>query len=356
MSDTKFLKTEQKNEHIQHTNFDMSHKIMQTLNLGELKITQLEPILPTDSAELRVNDEIICQPFENPAFSHFKLCHKTFYWPNTVLWKYWDNFITEKPDFTWTSSAIQQYIESEQPYTPPYFTWSQILPIVAFARGYVKNLRFAYYPIQDTSSSLYLKRSQGSETVCVTDLCNMGKRPTNTPDTRTEDYPRVFYNPGYSEVFDNTGFDTTKVDSNFTQGSLFASSFYNHLQSGLSTVLWSDSTHLTSNDFDKLRLCIIFDIDRYKQYDFEVLSEEVDGVEMSYLNATPVNGPTITLQPNSDSSSVVLTATDTQTMQINKFYCIPLPAGFECSQYRMSIVSYLWYLCNNAVKFCIIII
>ena len=168
-----FLKTEQKNEKIQHTNFDLSHKFQNTYNLGELKVSQQEIILPSDSAELRTNDEIICQPMDNPSFSKYKLCHKTFYMPFTNLWKYWDNFITEKPDFTWTSSAIQQFIEQEQPYTPPYYTWNQILPIIAFARGFVGEILIGYYPIQNAPSDKYLKRSVATAEICVTDLCNM---------------------------------------------------------------------------------------------------------------------------------------------------------------------------------------
>lgn len=354
MPDLKFLKTEQKNEHIQHTNFDMSHKIMQTLNLGELKVTQLEPILPSDSAELRVNDEIICQPLENPAFSHFKLCHKTFYWPNTVLWKYWDNFITEKPDFTWTSSAIQSYIESEQPYTPPYFTWAQILPLVAFARGYVSDIRFGYYPIQDTSNpsnSPHLIRSQGNDTVVVSDLCNMGTRPTNTTDSITTNTPRVFTNFNALEAFDSNGDDTTRYNSSYAQGSLFATSFYNHINGGVN-VSWTDGQPLTTSDFDKLRCCLLFKVDRYKQFQFEVNNESVDGVEVSYLKATPTNNLSYTINPSEAACSIALAYNDVQTMvtSSNHYVCIPLPAGFECSQYRMTMLSYLWYLCNNAVK------
>ena len=67
--------------------------------------------------------------------------------PNCNLWKYWDRFITEKPDFTWTSSAIQQFIENEQPFTPPYFTWYDILPIIAFARGFYKGVNLCMCPI-----------------------------------------------------------------------------------------------------------------------------------------------------------------------------------------------------------------
>ena len=135
MAKTEFLKTEQKNEHIQFTNFDMSHKNLFTTNLGQILPTMYEPILPNDSADYSANDEIICQALENPSFSKFKLCHKSFYMPNTVLWKYWDRFITNKPDYTWTNSSIQDYIDNTQPYTPPYFTFKHILPMVSFARG-----------------------------------------------------------------------------------------------------------------------------------------------------------------------------------------------------------------------------
>lgn len=358
MSDTKFLKTEQKNEHIQHTNFDMSHKIMQTLNLGELKVTQMEPILPSDSAELRVNDEIICQPLENPAFSKFKLCHKTFYWPNTVLWKYWDNFITEKPDFTWTSSAIQSYIESEQPYTPPYFTWNEILPLVAFARGYVSNMFFAYYPIQDTSSDKYLKRTLSGETVCVTDLCNMGNRPTNTPDTYTANYPRVF-RPSSNVIafkpFDSQGDDLTLPIYGNSEGSYMADAFRSHLGSGISAT-WSDGSSVSSNDMDKMRVCLCFSVNRYKQYQFECRNSDVHGIDFTYLHAEDLNPngslPAQAIFSDNKHSCARVFFDDGSSMPYldQPFFCLPLPAGYECSQYRMSVLSYLWYLCNNAVK------
>ena len=40
MASTEFLRTEQKNEKIMHTNFDLSHKNMNTYNLGEIKVSQ----------------------------------------------------------------------------------------------------------------------------------------------------------------------------------------------------------------------------------------------------------------------------------------------------------------------------
>ena len=49
MANNEFLKTEQKNDHIQFTNFDMGHWFQTTFNLGEVKPTQVEPILPNDS-------------------------------------------------------------------------------------------------------------------------------------------------------------------------------------------------------------------------------------------------------------------------------------------------------------------
>lgn len=37
-------------------------------------------------------------------------------------------------------------------------------------------------------------------------------------------------------------------------------------------------------------------------------------------------------------------------LPISGCFALPLPAGFESAQYNMSVLSYLWYLCNNAVK------
>lgn len=351
MPDLQFLRTEQKNERIQHSNLDMSHKNLNSYNLGELKVSQNEPILPTDSAELRVNDEIICQPLENPAFSKYKLCHKTFYMPYCNLWKYWNNFITEKPDFTWTNSAIQQFIESNQPYTPPYFTWSDILPIIAFARGFIKNAKIVAYPVMDSSSDDFLYMDFANTKIVFQDLNNMGTNPSTAfGDTSYSRVGlRVLSDTNWN-LFDNNGDDLTIPSLSDTEGSYFSTQLLASLSSNLRVKKSSNDSYIDQSFASKLRFAITFDITQEKSCDISVLNTSINDQDFYYLHIDNVTvSNTVSLSTVGVNRNVYVLPITGSSSQSNK-WILPLPAGFECSQYRMSMLSYLWYLCNNAVK------
>lgn len=346
MSSTEFLRTEQKNEQIMHTNYDFTHKNMNTYNLGEIKVSQYEPILPSDSAELKVNDEIICQALENPAFSHFKLCHKTVYMPNCNLWKYWDRFITEKPDFTWTSSAIQQFIENEQPYTPPYFTWMDILPLVAFARGHFSGVNLCMCPIQDRSSSPYIKVGNYN----IYDVLNHGSQFTQNGVLQPSP---VFINLG--ALFSGQSDQSADYDS--TTGQTFIEHAFENFtnDSVYSSFVWSDTNQRPQySDINKFRFYIAFKPTDLQKFSLSVVEKRVfhdtnSFVDFSILNAETINYDITGYFPRelsipSNCSANIL------PFSVTGCSVLPLPAGYEAAQYNMSILSYLWYLCNNAVK------
>lgn len=352
--DKKFLRTEQKNEHIMHTNYDMSHKNQNTYNLGEIKVSQYEPILPSDSAELRTNDEIICQPLENPAFSNYKLCHKTFYMPNTNLWKYWDNFITEKPDYTWTSSSIQQFIEENQPYTPPYFTWTDILPIVAFARGYVSDIRFAIYPIQDDQYQPYvIEQFNDGRTMFYTDLLNMGQNPVGDSFSSITN-PRVIEDAEFWDVFGGSeqSLDATRplstgevpLESNLKSFLARASdpAIHNNI------FVWSNNETLDQADINQFRVVVTFSIKSRQSMQFDPFEYEVNGQYFTALKGEEISTYAQDVSPS--YNGVKRVSRTVNTFGSGLFYCLPLPAAYESSQYRMSSLMYLWYLCRNACK------
>lgn len=357
--DIKFLKTDQKNEKILHTNFDLSHKNQNTYNLGELKVSQLEPILPSDSAELRVNDEVICQPLENPAFSHYKLCHKTFYMPNCNLWKYWDRFITEKPDFTWTSSNIQTFIESEQPYTPPYFTWNDILPIVAFARGFIADPYIGWYPIQDSNSDPSIVYNVSGNKLQITDLCNMGKCPVTSDDYSMINVPRVCFDPNRVNAFDtqnsivdlDTTFPRTDVLSNSCAMEYHFNDWLGDASSGTRFYNWSNGNNISLTDKDKFRFGVLFNVTRRQNYTYQVYKNNINGQVFSGIQLTNHQniGTNEFFQGYYDGVYPSRPGSDPNNNVVTYFF-LPLPAGYECSQYRMSMIMYLWYLCKNATK------
>jgi len=352
MASTEFLRTEQKNEKIMHTNFDLSHKNMNTYNLGEIKVSQYEPILPSDSAELKVNDEVICQALENPAFSHFKLCHKTVYLPNCNLWKYWDRFITEKPDFTWTSSAIQQFIENEQPYTPPYFTWQDILPIISFARGYFRGINLCMCPIQDRSTDPYVVDTLNKFNYY--DVLNHGQ--TFFYNDTTNQKP-CFINLG--GFFDDNFLDETANYNQNSNETFIETAFNSFVESDISSQYfrWSNNNRdLRPSDINKFRFWIAF-----QPTDLQTFSPSIEEkrifhdthsyVDFSVLRLTKVDYQEETYSP------MDLPMFDTPTVELRPILttalgvvALPLPAGYEAAQYNMSVVSYLWYLCNNALK------
>lgn len=373
MASNEFLKTEQKNEHIQFTNFDMAHWFQTTFNLGEVKPTQVEPILPNDSANLSINDEIICQALENPSFSNFKLCHKSFYMPNCNLWKYWDQFITNKPSYTWTNSAIQDFIDNTKPYTPPYFTWNQILPIIAFARGYCGSLNIGMSITADSPSSsatsvpLIYRETSDFKYIAITDLQNSHRSITVNDDTTGSyrDILRLLMVP--STEVNNMTYDVTSLfDSNGFQlsNSKIDTDWNNFSNTGKLSLDYGVSTPLTSSQETWLKTaarpylyfrpsiqkCQHFSIVK-KEYklgnneiiDFNVLDINRDlynnFVSCPYGDVVPVN-PTYIPYKIDDFN---LAADD-------HVVCLPLPTAFEAAQYNMSPLAYLWYLCNNALK------
>ena len=361
MAKTEFLKTEQKNEHIQFTNFDMSHKNLFTTNLGQILPTMYEPILPNDSADYSANDEIICQALENPSFSKFKLCHKSFYMPNTVLWKYWDRFITNKPDYTWTNSAIQDYIDNTQPYTPPYFTYKHILPIIAFARGYVNSMVIGFCPEIDSSTSKYLVyNTSDNKKVALFDLFNCYGDFTGSVDETTDKKNFVLISDSTLNTlhYDITGF----YDSNdVAQNKIILDTLLNaNVNSFWSHITYQDGSALSTSDKTKLKRSIrpylCFGVTQQKHYDFTIEGKIVlnGAATVKHLKITDLNSPSTIRTFIGDATAIDAytsqSLTAIETLKQQGLTCLPLPSAFEASQYNLTPLAYLWYLCKNATK------
>lgn len=362
MPSNEFLRTEQKNDRINFTNFDMSYKNLLTLNLGQLLPSHYEPILPRDSAKLRVSDEVICQALENPAFSHFKLCHKSFYFPNTNLWKYWDQFITNKPSFTWTNSAIQQYIDTVQPFTPPYFSFNDILPIVAFARGYISKFAIVLCPTQDAYNSPYAYyNTSDSKRVIIPDQQNC---PNVFGSLATSVFKKPFFYDlcnflpnGYK--LDLTGFYNS---ADFQQQEILIDKLISQQQVSPRNINMSDGS--------------IIDWRYWRPYLFFKLSSTKNLGITYQKKVVKINNPNV-LTPYKESTEVIhlkfddsfyttdnllggsefyvpgtssLSENDLAALQGNGYMALPLPTSFEASQYNMTSMAYLHYLCQGATK------
>ena len=344
MASTEFLKTEQKNEHIQFTNFEFTHKNLNTYNLGEIKVSYYEPIFPRDSAQARVNDEVICQALENPAFSHFKLCHKSVYMPNCNLWKYFNNFITNKPDFTWTNSNIQKFIDDNQPYTPPYFTYRDILPIIAFARGFHGKLYYGFSIRQDSSTSKKI-RLISDPSITFADVLN-----SRHDEVGTQFHLLCPYANMQNTQKDLTGFYdwNDQLQNNIVLDYLLGT-----LPAVLRTKFeYSDGTSISVTESQEICRNLIpficFDIANSVQ---SVTSLESRPVSTAFTNSDQIyfkfdqftNG----ISSNIPGDSLLY---DENGTLLKDVFCLPLPAAYESAQYRMTPLAYLWYLCNNACK------
>ena len=361
MAKTEFLKTEQKNEHIQFTNFDMSHKNLFTTNLGQILPTMYEPILPNDSADYSANDEIICQALENPSFSKFKLCHKSFYMPNTVLWKYWDRFITNKPDYTWTNSSIQDYIDNTQPYTPPYFTFKHILPMVSFARGYITGatIGFSIQIDKPGSSHGFYYLTSDNKKVSIFDILNCYGNFSGSVDQTSDKKCFILLSDlsFATTLYDITGY----YDSNGTYKTkmIIDSALENAYSNLLGRIYHEDSnTVLTAAEKQglkwKLRPFLVFACDAFKHFDYSIEKKKYNIADISHLKVTDLNESRTSLNYIGDcaalASGSAISLADVDTLKANGYTCLPIPPAYEASQYNMTPLAYLWYLCRNATK------
>ena len=155
-------------------------------------------------------------------------------------------------------------------------------------------------------------------------------------------------------VFDDENLDRT-ANYDFTN-TYIERLFLNFVNDSLSDVfVWSDTnTKIQPSDINKFRFWVAFAPTDRQYYsitveDKRVLHDDNRFVDFSVLRLTVVDYQEEHYEPK-DLALFDQPVVDILPPAVPNLFCLPLPAGYEAAQYNMSVLSYLWYLCNNAVK------
>lgn len=388
--DLGFLKTRQKNTNIPFSNFDFTHDNGYTSQLGQMLVSQYTKILPNDKVKHRVNEETILKALENPSFTKFKHVHKSFYYPNTVLWKYWDNFLTNKPDDLWTNSDITSYINERQPYSIPKCYFKDLLPYLACAKGFANSFELGcyfpqlpyilkvlsdagttfsqaqfntfflqfyppYVPNETDGSSTYLN----SYAHCIHDSYS-SKRAFST----------LFYNTHdteYGEVgfYDDQGSYVAMHNRSWNTGDNFNdyNSFYAWLMNEINHSSLNDATKtllLGLLHINNLRYFVRFKIssqNRFKVDFTRLYAQSGDAsVEMPFDKCDYKN--LICIDSKNSTIGVPSTYSDSRYFNIeNRYYntdsdwwLLPLPTAIESTSFGFTPLAFFFYNCRNIAK------
>ena len=79
---------------IKHSKFDMSFQNLFTSNFGELKPAACYEVLGGDTWKVAQNTLTKVAPMPAPAFARIKQNFYSFFVPNQITWKFWNDFIT----------------------------------------------------------------------------------------------------------------------------------------------------------------------------------------------------------------------------------------------------------------------
>ena len=122
---------------IPRSTFDFSKTNSDTMNFGEIKIGQWFETIAKDTIRGGVSESVIASPLTAPANVRVKHVNKSFYLPNTLLWKYWNEFCLQRPDGIFSSSEVASSITEKRPWITPSINFGMWLyPLLAFAKGY----------------------------------------------------------------------------------------------------------------------------------------------------------------------------------------------------------------------------
>ena len=79
---------------IKHSKFDMSFQNLFTSNFGELKPAACYEVLGGDTWKVAQNTLTKVAPMPAPAYARIKQNFYSFFVPNQIVWKHWNDFIT----------------------------------------------------------------------------------------------------------------------------------------------------------------------------------------------------------------------------------------------------------------------
>lgn len=385
--DLGFLKSRQKNTDIKFSNFDFNHSNDYTSQLGQILVTQVTKVLPNDHIKHRVNEETLLKTLENPSFTKFKHVHKSIYYPNTVLWKYFDNFLTNKPNDLWTNSEITSLINERQPYSIPKCYFKDLLPYLAVAHGFTGEYLLGYYLPQlpyilkqlidlgvDLTSSWdslksflppympILLTSSGT-------LQGLGYSFLLREDSSKRSYSTLFHDTGGGNEYAECGFydqngnlvqtykPAYRTDTNFIDIANF-----------VTIITQLIVNNVTDLDF-RNKLLGYIDINNIRYFvRFKILSSPINKVNFTHLYAnsqTPLSEPydktdflnLICLDSRSSTLGLQV-INDSRTFNIvNKYsnsdydyWCLPLPTAVEATSFGFTPLAFFFYNCRNIAK------
>lgn len=391
--DLSFLRTRQKNTDIKFSNLDFNHSNGYTSQLGQILVTNLIKVLPNDTIKHRVNEETLLKTLENPSFTKFKHVHKSLYYPNTVLWDYWDNFFTNKPNDLWTNSEITSYINERQPYSIPKCYFRDLLPYMACAKGFASDfLLGAYLPqlpyiinvlqtasLNNINQNLYdsiiqyyppyipllLTRTLGTQGLTYYQCCR--------EDSLKRSYSLVFdtigSNPNYQYpecgFYDSAGnFVATKKptfrsDDNFTSVQQFLASVSYAIDA---------SQGITTDMADKLKSYL--DINNIRYFvRFKIHSEPRCKVNFTrlwstvkptatepfdktdFMNLICLDDDSRIIQTQSNNSDRYFTINNKYSdHDDNPYFILPLPSAVEATSFGFTPLAFFFYNCKNITK------
>lgn len=78
--------------------FDLSHTRRQSMNIGWITPTLFEEVVPGDKINLTTDYVARCAPLATPVMEKLKLKTETFFVPYRLLWKQWEDWITQRTE------------------------------------------------------------------------------------------------------------------------------------------------------------------------------------------------------------------------------------------------------------------
>lgn len=95
----------------QYSNFGMNNNVQGSIpGFGALTPIYYSTVLPTDSWKLSHNMIVKLPPLVAPSFTRIKAVINSYYCSYPMVWNYWNNFISDRPDDVYlNSNNISQY-------------------------------------------------------------------------------------------------------------------------------------------------------------------------------------------------------------------------------------------------------
>ena len=178
--------------------FDLSHKKSFTAKVGELLPIHVEDVAPGEYHRIATSLFTRTQPCQTAAFCRFKEHVDWFFVPYHLLWRYYNNFITQTNANEWATSPVSSSANpSGEPLFNhhPYFTISNWMSSVAKIES-VPQMR--HNPLGYDRKPLSIKLFE------YLGYGNFGERIENTPaDIARNIFPLLAYNKVYNDYYRN---------------------------------------------------------------------------------------------------------------------------------------------------------